>query len=327
MENLITLKDIVEYFNSKSYQIVPSKINTDITITGPRSITDASKNHISFLSAKYKESSCKLIVDVNAALVVVETSLYNSFSDKTKEKIKTFLVLSDSPKNTFVECLHHFFREESSNEIHPSACIHPTVKIGKSTSIGPNTVVDKNVVIGDDCIIGANTHIQKGSIIGNHVNIRSNVTIGNWGFGFVKDEKGNNINFPHYGNVVIEDDVQIGSSTCVDRGSLGDTIIKKGAKIDNLVHVAHNVIIGENALVIACTMIGGSTVIGDNCWVAPAVILRNGISIGENSTLGMGCLVTKDIPANVTVTGAPAVPLDEYKKLLKAQKKMIEKPD
>ena len=182
-------------------------------------------------------------------------------------------------------------------------------------------------IIGNDCIIGANTHIQKGSIIGNRVIIRSNVTIGNWGFGFVKDEKGNNINFPHYGSVVIEDDVQIGSSTCVDRGSLGDTIIKKGVKIDNLVHVAHNVVIGENSLIIACTMIGGSTSIGDNCWVAPSVTLRNGITIGENSTLGMGCLVTKDIPANVTVTGSPAILLDEYKKLLKAQKQLIEKAD
>lgn len=327
MENIITLKDIIEYFNSKSCKVISSKIDTSTTIIGPRSITDASKNHISFLSAKYKETASKLIADVQASLVVVESSLYNSFAEETIGKIRPVVVLADSPKNTFVECLHHFFREESTNEIHPSVYIHPSVIIGKNVSVGPFTAIDKNVVIGDDCVIGANTHIQKGSIIGNRVNIRSNVTIGNWGFGFVKDESGTNINFPHYGNVVIEDDVQIGSSTCVDRGALSDTIIKKGAKIDNLVHVAHNVVIGENALVIACTMIGGSTTIGDNCWVAPAVILRNGIAIGENSTLGMGCLVTKDIPANVTVTGTPAMPLDEYKKLLKAQKKMIENPD
>jgi UDP-3-O-[3-hydroxymyristoyl] glucosamine N-acyltransferase len=324
MENIITLKEIIKYFETQNHKIISSKIDTETTITGPRSITDASKNHISFLSIKYKESAGKLIIAVKASLVVVETSLYKAFDEATKEKITAYIVLSDTPKNTFVECLHHFFKEENKNEIHSSVVIHPSAKIGKNVSIGPFTVIDKNVVIGDDCVIGANTHIQKGSIIGNRVNIRSNVTIGNWGFGFVKDESGNNINFPHYGNAVIEDDVQIGSSTCVDRGALGDTIIKKGAKIDNLVHVAHNVIIGENALVIACTMIGGSTVIGDNCWVAPAVILRNGISIGENSTLGMGCLVTKDIPANVTVTGTPAIPLDEYKRLLKAQKKMTE---
>ena len=288
MENIITLKEIIEYFNSKNYKIVSSKIDLATTIIGPRSITDASKNHISFLSVKYKKSASELITAVKASLVVVETSLYKGFTNETKEKINAYIVLSDTPKNTFVECLYHFFREENVNEIHPSVVIHPSAKIGKNASIGPFTVIAQNVVIGDDCVIGANTHIQKGSIIGNRVNIRSNVTIGNWGFGFVKDENGNNINFPHYGNAVIEDDVQIGSSTCVDRGALSDTIIKKGAKIDNLVHVAHNVIIGENALVIACTMIGGSTVIGDNCWVAPAVILRNGISIGKNSTLWYG---------------------------------------
>jgi UDP-3-O-[3-hydroxymyristoyl] glucosamine N-acyltransferase len=327
MENLITLKDVIEYFNSNNYTVISSKIATDTAITGPRSITDASGNHISFLSAKYKDTASKLIADVKASLVVVETSIYKGFAEEILGKINAYVVLADAPKNTFIECLQHFFKEENTNEIHPLSTIHPSAKIGKNSSIGPFTAIDKNVVIGDDCVIGANVHIQKGSIIGSRVNIRSNVTIGNWGFGFVKDENGTNINFPHYGNVVIEDDVQIGSSTCVDRGALNDTIIKKGAKIDNLVHVAHNVVIGENALVIACTMIGGSTNIGDNCWVAPAVILRNGITIGANSTLGMGCLVTKDIPANITVTGTPAMPLDEYKKLLKVQKKMIENTD
>jgi len=324
MENLITLKDIVNYFTSSSFKIIPSDFDLSQTIIGPRNILEAEKKHISFLSSKYKTTASEILRKSKAALIVIESEIYNGINDEVKKNINAFIILSDTPKNTFVDCLQYFFSESSELEIHPTAVIHPTVKLGKNISIGANTVIDKFVSIGDDCVIGANTHIQKGSIIGNRVNIRSNVTIGNWGFGFVKDEKGQNINFPHYGNVVIEDDVQIGSSTCIDRGSLGDTIIKKGAKIDNLVHVAHNVIIGENALVIACTMIGGSTVIGDNCWVAPAVILRNGINIGANSTLGMGCVVTKDIPANATVTGSPAIPLEDFKKLMKAQKQWIE---
>lgn len=327
MENIITLENILDYFRKGSFRVVASDIELSRNIIGPRNISEATGNYISFLSLKYQTTAGQLLEKSLAALIVVDTSIYEKLDDRIKKRIKAYIVLSDSPKNTFVDCLQHFFREETRNEIHPTAVVHPSVKIGENTSVGPYSVIDKNVIIGNDCFIGANTHIQKGSIIGNRVMIRSNVTIGNWGFGFIKDENGNNVNFPHYGNVVIEDDVQIGSSTCVDRGALSDTIIKKGAKIDNLVHVAHNVVIGENALVIACTMIGGSTTIGDNCWVAPAVILRNGITIGENSTLGMGCLVTKDIPANITVTGTPALPLDEYKKLLKVQKKMIEKND
>lgn len=324
MEDIITLKEIIGYFKEKGFKYFPSAISTGTNITGPRSIGEAQKNHISFLSSKYKTTAAELILGTQASLVVVETAVYESFSEDILKNIKAHIILADTPKNVFVDCLQNFFKEEVSYIIHPTAVIHPTAKLGKKVAIGACSVIEKNVVIGEDCVIGANTHIQKGTVIGNRVNIRSNVTVGNWGFGFVKDEQGNNINFPHYGNVVIEDDVQIGSSTCVDRGALGDTIIKKGAKIDNLVHVAHNVVIGENALVIACTMIGGSTIIGDNCWVAPAVILRNGITIGENATLGMGCNVTKDIPANATVAGSPAMPLDDYKKLLKAQKKLIE---
>jgi UDP-3-O-[3-hydroxymyristoyl] glucosamine N-acyltransferase len=327
MENIITLGLILDYFKKGSFRVVDSDIELKRKIIGPRNISEATGNHISFLSLKYQTTASTLLTQSTAALIVVDTTIFEKLDDRIKKEINAYIVLSDSPKNTFVDCLYQFFREETKSEIHPTSVIHPTAKIGKHTSVGAFAVIDKNVTIGDDCIIGVNTHIQKGCTIGNRVMIRSNVTVGNWGFGFVKDENGNNVNFPHYGNVVIEDDVQIGSCTCIDRGSLSDTIIKKGAKIDNLVHVAHNVVIGENALVIACTMIGGSTTIGDNCWVAPAVILRNGISIGENSTLGMGCLVTKDIPANVTVTGSPAMLLDEYKKLLKAQKKMIEKLD
>lgn len=324
MENIITLADIIKYFKDGEFTIIASKAETAREITGPRNIGEAKGNHISFLTSKYKSTAGKLLEESEAALIVAETGIYNSVDEAVKKKISSYIVLSDSPKNVFVECLHNFFREETPGEIHPAALIHPSAEIGKNTSVGAFAVIDKNVIIGDDCFIGANTHIQKGTTIGNRVMIRSNVTIGNWGFGFVRDESGVNINFPHYGNVVIEDDVQIGSSTCVDRGALSDTVIKKGAKIDNLVHVAHNVVIGENSLVIACTMIGGSTVIGDNCWVAPAVILRNGITVGDNTTLGMGCLVTRDIPANVTVTGSPAIPLDEFKKLMKAQKKMID---
>ncbi len=324
METIITLEKILDYFESRSFQIIESKYDNSKKIIGPRNIFEATENHITFLSSKYQSNASKLILETKASLIVIDSLIYKNLDEETRKEISALIVLSETPKNSFVDCLAHFFKEENDTEIHSTAVIHETALIGRNSSIGANTVIDKNVVIGEDCVIGANTHIQKGTIIGNRVLIRSNVTIGNWGFGFVKDENGNNINFPHYGNVVIEDDVQIGSSTCIDRGALNDTIIKKGAKIDNLVHVAHNVSIGENTLVIACTMIGGSTIIGDNCWVAPSVILRNGITIGENSTLGMGCLVTKDIPANATVTGSPAMELEAYKKLLKAQKKLIE---
>ena len=121
--------------------------------------------------------------------------------------------------------------------------------------------------------------------------------------------------FPHLGGLVIEDHVHLGNNTCIDRGSLKDTIIHQGVKIDNLVHIAHNVTIGKNSLIIACSMIAGSVVIGENCWVAPSSSVRNGIYIGDNTTIGLGSVVTKSVGADETVAGNPAVPLAELIKL------------
>ena len=322
---MITINEILDYFKIKSLKIIPSEINKTIEVIGPRNIIEATENHITFLSQKYLDEAFELLAKSKASIIVVDTEIYVSLDKNQKKLFSSIIILSDNPKNDIIECLNHFFKEETKIGIHPTAVIHNSVIIKKNTSIGPNTVIDKNVKIGEYCVIGSNIHIQKGTIIGNRVVIRSNSTIGNWGFGFVKNDDNTNKSFPHFGSVIIEDDVQIGSSTCIDRGALGDTIIKKGAKIDNLVHVAHNVVIGENSLIIACTMIGGSTIIGDNSWVAPSVILRNGIKIGNNTTLGMGCLVTKDVPDSVSVAGFPAMILDDYKKLLKEQKKLINK--
>ncbi len=322
---MITIKEILNYFKTNSFRIINAKVNETTEIIGPRNIVEATENHISFLSQKYKDKSFELLINSKASIIVTDEEIFKSLDEKQKGLICSVIIISDNPKNDMVECLNRFFSEDKEIGIHPSAVVHKSVVIGKNSSIGVNSVIDKNVKIGEDCVIGANVHIQKGTVIGNRVVIRSNSTIGNWGFGFVKNEDGTNKSFPHFGNVIIEDDVQIGSSTCVDRGSLGDTIIEKGVKIDNLVHVAHNVFIGENSLIIACTMIGGSTIIGKNSWVAPSVILRNGIKIGENTTLGMGCIVTKDVDDNKSVAGSPAMELNDFKILLKNQKEILKK--
>ena len=143
------------------------------------------------------------------------------------------------------------------------------------------------------------------------VRIGCNCTIGLPGFGYEKDQAGAYWRFPHLGGVRIEADVEIGSNTCIDRGSLGDTVIGRGCKIDNLVHVAHNVVLGNNAVVIANTMLGGSVTIGAGAWVAPSVTIMNQATIGAGATLGLGAVVLKDVAPGQVIVGNPGKVLEK----------------
>ncbi len=189
--------------------------------------------------------------------------------------------------------------------IHPTAIIHPEAIISEKIFVGPNTVIGK-CVIGDETIIYGNCYIFDNTTIGKNVTIMPNTTIGGTGYGYEKNEENEFELFPHIGGVQIENNVDIGANTCIDRGTLGNTIIGSGSKIDNLVHIAHNVAIGKNCAIIAHSMIGGSTIINDNSWVAPSSCLRDGISIGKNSIVGLGAVVVKTIPENETWIGNPA---------------------
>lgn len=141
---------------------------------------------------------------------------------------------------------------------------------------------------------------------GENIKIGENCAIGLDGFGYVKDTDGTWLRFPHLGRVVIGDNVEIGSNVCIDRGALGDTTIGKGVKIDNLVHVAHNVEIGENTLVVAHSVIGGSVKIGKNVFVGMGAMIKNKVTVGDGATIGMGAVVIHDVPAGATVVGNPA---------------------
>jgi len=166
--------------------------------------------------------------------------------------------------------------------------------------------IGDNVTISEYCVIRADV------IIGNNVKIGSSTIIGGLGFGFSRDNKNKLHRFPHIGGVIIGDEVEIGSNTSIDRGSLSNTIIKNGVKIANLVHIAHNVIIGKDSLIIAHSVLCGSCIIGERTWIAPSVCVKNGIIIGNDVVVGMGAIVTKNIPDNESWIGNPARPLSEY---------------
>lgn len=208
--------------------------------------------------------------------------------------------------------MKHYVYADNDEGIHPTAVIESKIS-GKNVYIGPFVYIGKNVTIGNNCKINSNVSIYGNTVIGNNVIVDSCTVIGADGFGFEKNNSGKWEKFPHIGGVEIHDDVEIGANTCIDRGTLENTVIGKGTKIDNLVHIAHNVTIGTNCVVIAQSLIAGSCVIEDNAYIAMSVCVRNGIKIGKNSVVGMGAVVTKNVSPNITVFGVPAKPIKTSK--------------
>lgn len=216
-----------------------------------------------------------------------------------------YLIVSN-PRLVFLKILKNFFVSSFEHKICKSAKIDDSVILGENIFIGENVVIEEDCQIGDNTTIYHNTIILNSTIIGKNVKIGSNNTIGGIGFGYEKDDDGNYIQIPHIGNVIIEDDVEIGNNTCIDRAVLGSTILSKNSKVDNLVHIAHGVHIGENSLIIANAMVAGSCIIGKNVWIAPSASILNKKSIGDNAIVGMAAVVLKDVSANDVVAGLPA---------------------
>ncbi len=218
------------------------------------------------------------------------------------------LLVVKNPRSYFRKLLELFFSPSLEYAISESASIHSSVKLGEKICIGNNVVVEKNCVIEDDVVIGSNTVICEGTIIKRGVRIGCNCTIGGVGFGYEKDEEGYYQLIPHIGNVVIHEFAHIGNNTCIDRAVLGSTVIGKNVKIDNLVHVAHNVQVEENSMLIANCMIGGSVIIGKDVWVAPSASIINNIEIQEKALIGLGAVVVKNVAKDTIVIGNPARP-------------------
>ena len=215
-------------------------------------------------------------------------------------------LIFENPREAFQKLLANFFTPAVSFIIAKSAVIPNSLKKNPKLSIGENVVIEENVTIGNNVIIGHNTVLCNGTKVGNNVIIGHNNTIGGIGFGYEKDDSGVFQLIQHLGGVIIEDNVEIGNNTCIDRAVLGHTIIGNGTKIDNLVHIAHNVIIGKNCAIIANSMIGGSTVLQEGVWVAPSATIRDGLKIEKNGIIGLGAVLTKSIGEDEIWAGNPA---------------------
>ena len=206
--------------------------------------------------------------------------------------------------------VHPSARLESGVAIDPGAVIGPRAEIGAATVIGAGAVVGPNVHIGRDCAIGPNTSIIH-ALIGDRVIIHPGCRIGQDGFGYLMGAAGL-LKVPQIGRVIIQDDVEIGANTTIDRGALSDTVIGEGTKIDNLVQIAHNVLIGRHCILASQTGISGSAVIGDNVMTGGQVGIADHLTIGAGAALGAKSGLMHDVPAGARWVGAPAKPVKQF---------------
>lgn len=295
------ITQVLSFIATKNYKIGKRK---NKKITGFKPLEIASTGDICFCSYKGKKAQ-DLISVSNATIIICHKNLNNAL-----ENTKSTLIFVENPRLWFIRCLQKFIPKNNLRGIHPTAIVE-SKKMGKNVYIGPFSYIGKNVTINDNVIIYPNVSIYGNCSIGKNVIIDSSCVIGTDGFGFERNRKGNWEKFPHFGGVEIHDDVEIGANTCIDRGTLQNTVIGKGSKVDNLVHIAHNVKIGKNCIIIAQSLIAGSCILEDDVYVSMSTSIRNGVTIGKNAFIGMGAVVTKDIPSKSTVIGVPAKPINK----------------
>jgi UDP-3-O-[3-hydroxymyristoyl] glucosamine N-acyltransferase len=310
------LNEIVKTISSENTFV--NKKN--IEIHGLESLSNATIKDITFLnSQKYKNFSLK----TKAAACITSLNLAKFLPEKCiKLSVKNVLFAVNQTSKMFYPNADVDFPDETLQDFAKLKKLYPgvksgknvlignNVKIGKNSHIGSNSLIESNVSLGDNCLIGSFVTIRN-SLISNYVHIQDGSKIGVKGFGFIPN-KNKNIRAPHIGRVILEEGVEIGANSTIDRGSLSDTIIGKNTFLDNQVHVAHNVRIGKNCMIAGQVGFAGSCTLGDNVVVGGQAGISGHLKIGNNVKIGGGSGVISDIGDNEQVMGYPAIPLREF---------------
>jgi UDP-3-O-[3-hydroxymyristoyl] glucosamine N-acyltransferase len=310
MSKEITAKDIAGITGGEL------KGNQDLLISGVASLKDAKSNNVSFLGNKKYKSQ---LADSQAGLVIVPADY-----DEDPKEGQSFIV-SENVDVAFSKAIMIFAPEPVKFEqgVHPTAVVHETATLGQNVHICANAVIDEGASIGDNTVIGAgsyvgqfskvgsdgliyaNVSIRERCTLGNRIIIHPGTTIGSDGFGFAPGPQGI-IKLPQVGTVQIDDDVEIGANCAIDRARFGKTWLKQGVKLDNMVHIAHNVVVGMFSMLIGQCGIAGSTEIGQGVIIAAQAGINGHIKIGDGSKVAGTSGVVKSLPPGSEVVGTPA---------------------
>lgn len=314
-QKVVTVREIAEMVNG---EVVG---DGDMCINGFGPLEAAGEGEVSFLAKKKEE----LLEKCKAGVVIVPQGMM-SVEGRTVIVAKNPYLASAIIHNYFLEKpfeaqgVHPraFVGEDCTISeqvsVAPLAVIGKRVTLGERVAIGAGTVIEDDVEIGDDCEIKANVTIYHGTIIGNRVTIHSGSVIGCDGYGYAANEQGEHIKRPQVGIVKIDDDVEIGANCCIDRAAYGHTWIKSGVKIDNLVQLAHNVIVGENSLLVAQAGVAGSTTIGRNVALGGQTATAGHLTIGDRVMVAARGGVHNNQPDGAVIGGAPAIPARQWAK-------------
>lgn len=289
----------------------------DLIIKGISTLEDAAEDELTFVA---NPRYVKLVERSAAGAIIISPHLS---SPSRMVRLET-----NEPYSAFQRAMILFFPPymiDVDEGVHPSAVVHPSSILGKEVRVGPYAVIEegakvgegsviypfayigKEVIVGEGCIIGVGAVLRRGIVLGKKVVIGDGAVIGYDGFGYASSEDGFR-KIPQVGTVVLEDEVEIGANACIDRGTLGETRIARGTKIDNLVQVAHNVHIGENSAIAAQVGISGSTRIGSRVLIGGQAGLVGHIEIGDNMIIGAQAGVTKSFDIRGMISGYPARP-------------------
>ena len=298
--------------------------NSEIEVSKLSKIEEGGPGRLSFLAnPKYTQ----FIYTTKASIVIVNKIF------KAEKEINSTLIRVEDAYKSFSKLLEYYNQVKMNKTgiespvfisksaiygeniyIGAFAYLGENIKIGNNTKIYPNVYIGDNVNIGDNVILFSGAKIYSDTIIGDNCVIHSSAILGADGFGFAPNEKGEFIKVPQTGNVIIEDNVDVGAATSIDRATLGSTIIRKGVKLDNHIQIAHNVEIGKNTVIAAQTGIAGSTKIGENCMIGGQVGIVGHITIGNNVKIQAQSGIGRNVKDNEILQGSPALPYSDYNK-------------